>query len=239
MEIRFTAILALTLFLSMAFAGFSWAGASDSSQTLTAKERCMVTISAFTANGDLQKLKTALAEGLETGLTVNEIKEILVQMYAYAGFPRSLNGLATFMQLLDERQKQGIQDSMGKKASPLPGDKDILELGTENQTRLVGRPVTGKLFEFSPAIDRFLKAHLFGDIFARDILDWRTREITTIAALCAIKGVNPQLAAHYGIGMHNGLSEAQIRDLIAVIRVKVGNPEAGNAADVLDGFLKK
>jgi 4-carboxymuconolactone decarboxylase len=30
-------------------------------------------------------------------LTVNEIKEILVQMYAYAGFPRSLNGINAFM----------------------------------------------------------------------------------------------------------------------------------------------
>jgi 4-carboxymuconolactone decarboxylase len=239
MNIQIITPLALVLLLFPLFLGLSEAGTGDSAQALAAKEKHMAVISAFTANGDLQKLKAALGEGLDAGLMVNEIKEILVQMYAYVGFPRSLNGLATFMQLLEERQKEGIQDQMGKEASPLPAGKSILELGTENQTRLVGRPVAGKLFDFSPAIDRFLKAHLFGGIFARDILDWRTREITTIAALASIKGVNPQLAAHYGIGMHNGLSEAQLRDLVAAIRAKVGKPEADNAAEVLDSFLKK
>lgn len=49
---------------------------------LNAKQEKIVTIAAFTANGDLQKLKTALNEGLDAGLTINEIKEILVQLYA-------------------------------------------------------------------------------------------------------------------------------------------------------------
>jgi len=60
-------------------------------QALSPKQHGIVAISAFTANGDQEKLKTALNEGLNAGLSVNEIKEILVQLYAYAGFPRSLN----------------------------------------------------------------------------------------------------------------------------------------------------
>lgn len=60
---------------------------------LNVKQKQIIPIAAFTANSDLQKLKTALNEGLDAGLTVNEIKEILVQMYAYAGFPRSLKGI--------------------------------------------------------------------------------------------------------------------------------------------------
>lgn len=239
MKIRFKAPLFLVLLLSISFAGLSWAGEKGSAQALTAKQQSMAAIAAFTANGDLKKLKPALAEGLDAGLTVSEIREILEQMYAYVGFPRSLNGLATFMKVVDERRAKGVKDKAGKEASPLPAGKSILEIGTENQTRLVGRPVTGKLFTFSPAIDRYLKAHLFGDIFARDILDWKSREITTIAALCSIKGVNPQLAAHYGIGMNNGVTEAQIKGIIAVIRDKVGSREADNATQVLNGFLKK
>lgn len=57
------------------------------SEGLNAKQERIVTIAAFTANGHLHKLKTALDEGLDAGLTVSEIKEILIQMYAYAGFP--------------------------------------------------------------------------------------------------------------------------------------------------------
>lgn len=234
----FMSIAVLALLLSLTFAASAPAGAEAETQALTAKERCLVAIAAFTANGDMDQLTPALAEGLEAGLTVSEIRELLVQMYAYVGFPRSLNGLAAFMQVVEERAKQGLQDPAGQEASPLPADKSILALGTENQTRLVGSPVAGKLFEFSPVIDQFLKAHLFGDIFARDVLDWKSREIITIAALGSIKGVNSQLAAHYRSGMHNGLTAAQLRSLLAVIRAKVGDQEADNAAKVLDEVLK-
>ncbi|MCB9641425.1 MAG: carboxymuconolactone decarboxylase family protein [Myxococcales bacterium] len=209
------------------------------SQVLTAKQKSMVTISAFAANGDLNKLKHALVEGLQAGLTVSEIKEILVQLYAYVGFPRSLNGLATLMMLLKERQKKGIKDTLGRQARPLPHGKSVLALGTENQTRLVGGPVVGGLFRFSPEIDRFLKAHLFGAIFGRDVLDWKSRELATVAALASMKGVSPQLSAHYRIGMHNGLTVPQIRALIAIIKARVGQQEAALATSVLDGFLKK
>lgn len=62
----------------------------NTTHALSAKQRSIIPIAAFTATGDQERLRTALTEGLEAGLTVNEIKEILVQMYAYAGFPRSL-----------------------------------------------------------------------------------------------------------------------------------------------------
>ena len=58
---------------------------------------------------------------MDAKLTVNEIKEILVQMYAYSGFPRSLNGINTFMAVLEERKKKGIADTEGKTAAPIDG----------------------------------------------------------------------------------------------------------------------
>lgn len=47
-------------------------------------------LSALTAMGNLEQLKTALNNRLDAGLTINEIKKELVQIYAYCGFPRSL-----------------------------------------------------------------------------------------------------------------------------------------------------
>jgi len=105
---------------------------------LNAKQEKIVTIAAFTANGDLQKLKTALNERLDAGLTINEIKEILVQLYAYAGFPRSLNGINTFMDVLKEREQKGVKDELGKEPSLMPANKSSIELRTEIQTRLIG-----------------------------------------------------------------------------------------------------
>src|SRR3954462_5542486 len=170
-------------------------------EELSNKQAAIVTIAAFTASGDLPKLSDALNEGLDAGLTINEIKEILVQMYAYCGFPRSLNGINTFMSVLDARQKKGINDEPGREPSPLPMGKSSVELGTENQTRLIGAPATGKYIGFTPAIDQFLKGHLFGDIFARDNLDWQSREIATVAALAILGGVDSQLQSHFKIAL--------------------------------------
>ena len=85
--------------------------------TLTAQQQSIVAISSLTASGDLEHLKEQLGAGLDAGLTINEIKEILVQMYAYCGFPRSLNGISTLMKVLEERTTKGMVDKTGKEAT--------------------------------------------------------------------------------------------------------------------------
>ena len=232
----------LTVILAGIFiSAFSIAAISEAqtvkSGALDAKQGRIVPIAAFTANGDLQKLKTALNEGLDAGLTINEIKEVLVQLYAYAGFPRSLNAINTFIVVVEEREKKGIKDALGKEPSPMPADKSSIELGTEIQTRLIGAPATGKYITFAPAIDKFLKGHLFGDIFGRDNLDFQSREIATISALANMEGVNPQLQSHFSIGFNVGLTEAQMRSLISVLEAKVGKKEAHNAYEVFGKVL--
>jgi len=204
---------------------------------LNKKERSIIPIAAFTANGDIAKLKKSLNSGLNSGLTINEIKEVLVQMYAYAGFPRSLNGLGIFMSVITERKNQGINDVLGAQSTLLSNDKTSLELGTENQTRLIGHPVSGDLFEFAPAIDQYLKAHLFGDIFQRDALSWKERELATIAALANMQGVNSQLQAHYSISAYNGMTLEQLNEFINVLHKECNESVALNAKQVLEVAL--
>lgn len=230
-----TAFPALIIALMFSFATIS--EAQTMQNHLNAKQRAIIPIATFTANGDLAKLKTALNEGLDAWLTVNEIKEVLVQLYAYAGFPRSLNGNSTFLTVMDERGKKGIKDEMGKEASSTPTDKNSLEIGTENRTKLVGQAVTGPLYDFAPAIDQFLRAHLFGDIFQRDVLNWQERELATVAALANLEGVNAQLQGHMAIGMHNGLIPEQLWELVSVLRDKCGPKVAENAGVVLEQVL--
>jgi 4-carboxymuconolactone decarboxylase len=229
----------LALIFALIFSTISFLEAQTvRNEGLNAKQEKIVTIASFTAKGDLDKLKPALNEGLDAGLTVNEIKEVLIQLYAYAGFPRSLNSIGALMSVLEERQKKGMNDQPGKEASPLPANKSKLELGAEIQTRLVGRPVTGAIYTFAPAIDRFLKEHLFADIFGRDNLDFQNREIATISALASMEGVNSQLQSHFNVGFNTGLTEIQMKSLISVLEAKVGKKEAENASDVLSKILR-
>lgn len=179
---------------------------------LNAKQKSIATVASYAARGNQNGLKQALIEGLDAGVSVNEFKEILVQTYAYCGFPRSLNALNTLMQVTEER---GNKDELGKLPSAKP-EGASLDYGTENQTKLVGHPVEGKIYEFAPAIDEFLKAHLFGDIFARDNVDWQTRELATIAMLASMNNVTAQLNSHINVGKRNGLTDEQVMEILEI-----------------------
>lgn len=206
-------------------------------QTLDARQQAIVPIAAYTARGNMIELSKALYKGLDSGLSISEIKEMLVHLYAYTGFPRSLNALNNFMGVVKERQLKGMKDDPGKDPNPLPADKNMLQLGTENQTKLVGKPVKGEIYEFAPAIDQFLKEHLFGAIFGRDILDFKTRELVTISALVALGGVENQLKSHLTVGMYNGITEAQLKQLVSIIQANVSAKEGDEANRVLQTVL--
>jgi 4-carboxymuconolactone decarboxylase len=200
-----------------------------SEQTLSLKQRAIAPIAAAMAEGDMARLDAALNKGLDAGLSVSDCKEILVQLYAYTGFPRSLNALGELMKVLAARRQRGIEDAPGRDPSPIPTGKDLLVLGTANQTKLSGAPVKGPLFEFAPAIDEYLKAHLFGDIFARDNLDWQSRELATVGALAAMPGVESQLQSHVRISMNVGLTAFQLRGLSDAL-AESGHIEAARRA---------
>ncbi|MEG3111005.1 carboxymuconolactone decarboxylase family protein [Pantoea sp. T14] len=204
---------------------------------LDEKQQAVIFIAAFAAKGDMPKLNKALNEGIETGMTINEVKEILVQLYAYVGFPRSLNALSELMSVMEQRDQQGLKNETGKEATPFPVDWDSLQSGTRNQTQLVGQSVKGPLFEFAPVVDQFLKSHLFGDIFQRDTLSWQTRELATISALAAISGVNSQLKSHYSISLQTGLTGQQLWAFIECLKLKFGDEVVVNAAAVLKEVL--
>ncbi|WP_213183332.1 carboxymuconolactone decarboxylase family protein [Desulfosarcina cetonica] len=207
---------------------------------LNQRQQSIIPIAAFTADGDINRLTPALDQGLDGGLTVNEIKEVLVHLYAYTGFPRSLNALSAFMGVLDERKAKGIEDVVGQEASPVPSDLDKDKYGAKVRAMLAGREtdISGTRWQlFSPAIDTFLKEHLFADIFVRDVISHQDRELATIAALANMTGTGGQLGFHLGAAMNTGLTEMQMKDFISVIRTTVGENQADGAQKILTEML--
>ncbi|WP_072215036.1 carboxymuconolactone decarboxylase family protein [Type-D symbiont of Plautia stali] len=200
---------------------------------LTEQQKDIALIAANAAVGEMQGLRTALERGLDAGLTLSDCKEVLVQLYAYAGFPRSLNALTELMKLAETRQQQGKQDAVGNDPNPMPSAEAMLAAGTQNQTALVGAPVKGLIFEFAPAIDQYLKSHLFGDIFARDNLSWKNRELATVGALSAMSGVESQLKSHLNVSMNVGFSADQLAELVPFFEAQGQNNTAERLASAL------
>lgn len=62
---------------------------------------------AWAAKGDLEHLETAIPQALDHGVTINELKDAFAQLYAYAGFPRSLNALGVLEKILNAKMVNG------------------------------------------------------------------------------------------------------------------------------------
>lgn len=208
---------------------------------LSPEQQSIISIAASTGNGDLSNLKTELNSGLEAGMTVSQIKETLIHVYAYAGFPRSLRGLQTFMAVLEERKAKGINDLIGAEASAIHDERSKYERGKAILKELTGVTEPAKktgYAAFAPEIEVFLKEHLFADIFERDVLSYTERELITISVLSSIGGVEPMLNSHLTICLNLGLTPGQLQEFLIVIKPNIGKKEFESAKTVLNNVLK-
>ncbi|MBP5317481.1 MAG: carboxymuconolactone decarboxylase family protein [Bacteroidales bacterium] len=210
-----------------------------SANALSERQKLLCACASLEAQGDLVRLDPAIRQALDGGVTVNELKEAFSQLYAYTGFPRSLNALGTLQKVLADRKANGISDDEGKPWMR-PGLWDdagkALKRGSEVQTILTG----GKAFnyDFCPQDDYYLKSHLFGDIFAGDQLSPADRELVTVAALSSLKGVEPQLASHKAGAVNMGNTQEQVDELCQWLSEN-GYSQVDCAADATAGAWPK
>lgn len=81
-------------------------------------------------------------------------------------------------------------------------------------------------------LGRYIVEFAFGDIYSRDALSLREREIATIAMLtCA--GREPQLRVHIHAGLNVGLTPVEVEEVILQTVPYAGFPTAINARNIL------
>jgi alkylhydroperoxidase/carboxymuconolactone decarboxylase family protein YurZ len=171
---------------------------------------------AWAAKGDLEHLETAIPQALDHGVTINELKDAFAQLYAYAGFPRSLNALGVLEKILNAKMvnEKMTKWSWGKPfVRPAVWDDagEALRTGTAMQTRDEGG--TPWDYTFCPQADYYMKSHLFGDIYASYQLTPAVRELVTVAALSAMDGVTPQFEGHKECAVFMGNTPEQVAEL--------------------------
>jgi quercetin dioxygenase-like cupin family protein/alkylhydroperoxidase/carboxymuconolactone decarboxylase family protein YurZ len=183
---------------------------TTNAQTLTERQKGLAACACLMAQGDMSRLESAVRQALDDGVTINELKEAFSQLYAYTGFPRSLNALGVLNAVLENRSEKWLEGKPWMRPEEWNDAKKAYELGTKNQTQLAGQPFN---YTFCPQNDYYLKAHLFGDIFAGNQLTAADREIVTVAALSGLNGVTPQLEAHKKGAVNFGNSQELVDEL--------------------------
>jgi len=112
------------------------------------------------------------------------------------------------------------------------------ERGLKKMAEIYGVPVEGFIAPLGD-LGRYMVEFPYGDIYSRDGLAARDREIATIAMLTALGGREPQLRVHVNSALNVGLTPDELYEIILHTLIFAGFPTAINALSVLDDFLSQ
>ncbi|MFF0489483.1 carboxymuconolactone decarboxylase family protein [Nocardia sp. NPDC003482] len=96
----------------------------------------------------------------------------------------------------------------------------------------VGQRVIDSLADISPELGHQIVAWGFGEIYAREQLPPRDRQLITLGVLTALGGAEPQLEVHINAALNVGLTPAEITEVFLHAAGYCGFPRALNATFV-------
>lgn len=99
----------------------------------------------------------------------------------------------------------------------------------------VDRAVAGTT-DFTAAFQDFITRYAWGDVWARDGLDRRTRSCITLAVLTAIRA-HDELPMHVRAARRNGLTPDEIGEVLLHTAVYAGLPAANSAFRIVQQAL--
>lgn len=91
--------------------------------------------------------------------------------------------------------------------------------------------IFGDLEDIAPDLSRFVIEFPYSEIYTRNEVDLKTRELCTVAALTAI-GTIPQLKDHINAALNVGNSPEEIVEIIMQMSAYAGFPKAINGVVV-------
>jgi alkylhydroperoxidase/carboxymuconolactone decarboxylase family protein YurZ len=115
------------------------------------------------------------------------------------------------------------------------------EPGPEVMARFVGAENVERgreyLEQLDPELHRYIIDFAYGEVYAGDTLDPRTRALCTVAMLAAL-GQQLQLGVYVRAARRQGATEEEIREVLRQVAVYAGFPNAWNALATMKASLE-
>ena len=105
-------------------------------------------------------------------------------------------------------------------------------LGSENVER-----ARGYLEQLDPELHRYIIDFVYGEVYAGDVLDPKTRALCTVAMLACLDQ-QLQLGVYVRAARRQGASEEEVREVLRQVAVYAGFPSAWNALATMRAALK-
>lgn len=198
---------------------------------LDIKTREMITCVTLATMQTLPQLKAHAGAALNVGVTPVELREAIYSCAPFIGFPKTLNALTVINEIFKERgislplEKQGTvtEESRHEKGAAI---QDRLYPGGISQ---VMEDIPG---EMGDDVERFLTEYCFGDIYTRDGLDLKTRELLGYCVLTTLEA-DSQLRSHFQGNLNAGNSKETVVAAVIQCLPYIGFPPAIKALKII------
>lgn len=161
---------------------------------LSDQKRELITCTILTVLQTLPQLKAHLNAALNVGVTPLELREALYQCAPFIGYPRTLNAIGVFNEVLTARHIDLPLENQCDFA-----DEERFEKGLAIQKELYGDEIKEKYAylpdEYAKALPTFLTEWCFGDNYTRKAMDVQTRELLIFVILTALNA-STQIYSH-------------------------------------------
>lgn len=191
---------------------------------LDLKTRELLTVTSLTVMQTLPQLKAHIGGALNAGNTPIEIRETIYQCAPFIGFPKTLNALAVFNEVIKER---GLEQEL--KRTQTVTEQNRYQKGHAIQYPVYGDEIVQNMKwlpnDVGSDVARFLTEVCFGDFYTRGGLDLKTRELMTIAMLTTT-GNTGVLKSHIKGNLKVGNSIETVTAAIVQLMPYVGFPNS-------------
>lgn len=198
---------------------------------LDIKTREMITCITLATMQTLPQLKAHAAAALNVGVTPVELRETVYLCAPFIGFPKTLNALATINDVFKER---GI--SLPLEAQGTVTEKDRNEKGAAIQNILYPKGIKDAMKNvpggLGSDVERFLTEYCFGDIYTRNGLDIKTRELLAYCVLTTLEAES-QLRSHLQGNLAVGNTKETLAAAIIQCLPYIGFPPAIKALKII------
>ncbi|MBQ7560276.1 MAG: carboxymuconolactone decarboxylase family protein [Synergistaceae bacterium] len=194
---------------------------------LSDMERQLIRIVVLTTNQNHKFLARVINETLALGIKPIEIREALYHVAPYIGFPKVFEALDIANEIFTAKGVKLPLENQGTTT-----DSDRFEKGLNFQVSKYGERIN-QMRDSTPDYQKHLQdnlsAYCFGDIYTRGTLDYKTREMLTMAVIGTLGTAEAQYKSHVIGTLDSGATNEEVIGVITTMNPYIGFPRTLNA----------
>ena len=187
---------------------------------LDIKHRCICTITALMALGQLPLLRRHIERCLNLGLAPDQVVEVFIQLTFYVGVPAVESALRITKEVFEER---GIQFTPTDDYDPNQTAQELYDKGAKTCEEHIGDIFAYYTEHLTAAeMQRLVFEYHWGAIYSRPLLDSKSRAICALAAMTVQARPDRQMRVRIEGALRVGITPTEIMEVLMQVMLYGG-----------------